>query len=241
APPLPPAAPATEASTAAPESSSATASTTPAAEAATAHEAAPRRPHRQVRALRSVRVVQPALAALETHRLPREDQRHDAEQDEEADYREVGSPAAARAAIRLALTGPLVDRAGRRFDAGRIAPLAKARRDNDADDAGRHRGGDGGLAAIADFEADSARGEADDPDDAVVEALLADAPALGQLDRDVVDALALGRAEDGHRHLSPRRRFALGQEPLEAAALVGRERVRVVVDARRGRGRHQEG
>src|SRR5207245_6714904 len=136
-------APATEASTAARDTSSATASTTPAAEAATAHEAAPRRAHRHVRPLRSERVVQAALAALETHRLPREDQRHDAEQDEEADHREVGSPAAARAAIRLALAGPLVDRAGRRFDAGRRAPLGQARRDNVADDAGRHRVGDG--------------------------------------------------------------------------------------------------
>src|SRR5262249_5777096 len=186
-------------------------------------------------------VVQATLAALETHRLTREDQRHDAEQDEEADHREVRSPAAARAAIRLALTGPLVDRAGRRLDTGRIAPLAKARRDDVADDAGRHRVGDGGLEAIADFQADSALGEEDDQDDAVVEALLADAPALGQLDRDVVDALALGGAEDGHRHLGPGRRFALGQEPLEAAALVGGERVRGVVDARRGRGRGQEG
>src|SRR5262249_27614928 len=190
--PLPAGAAATEASTATRESpAAATASTTPAAEAAAAHEAAPRRPHRHVRALRSERVVQATLAALETHRLPREDQRHDAEQDEEADHREVRSPAAARAAIRLALTGPLVNRAGRRLDAGRIAPLAKARRDDVADDAGRRRVGDGGLEAIADFQADSALGEEDDQDDAVVEVLLADAPALGQLDRDVVDALAL--------------------------------------------------
>src|SRR5439155_6684149 len=114
--PLPAGAAATEASTAARESSAA-ASTTPAAEAATAHEAAPRRPHRHVRALRSERVVQSALAALETHRLPREDQRHDAKQDEEADHREVRSPAAARAAISLALTDPLVDRARRGLDA----------------------------------------------------------------------------------------------------------------------------
>src|SRR5262245_6220340 len=144
------------------------------------------------------------------------------------------------ARARLAFAGPLVDRAGRRLDAGRVAVLAKAGRDGVPNDSGRDRVGNRRLETIADLQAYFALGEEDHEDHAVVEALLAYAPALGQLDREVLEIFALGRAKDGDGHLDAGGGLALREEALEPAAVVGREQPRVVVDARGGRGWDQQ-
>src|SRR5206468_1672628 len=81
----------------------------------------------------------------------------------------------------------------------------------------------------------------DQHDRAVVEALLADAPLLGETDREVLEALLLERRKDRDDDLRARRALAFREGPLEAGAVVRAQRVRVVVDARRGGRRNDEG
>jgi hypothetical protein len=60
------------------------------------------------------------------------------------------------------------------------------------------------------------------------------------VDRDILDALALERREDGDRDLGARGALALGDSALELSALGRLEQARVVVDPGGRRGRKDE-
>src|SRR5262249_3274473 len=75
----------------------------------------------------------------------------------------------------------------------------------------------------------------DQEDDAVVEALLPDAPGLRQSDREVLEALTVERFENGHHDLIRGAVLAVDQFLLELLALCGGERPRLIGDAAGGR------
>ena len=118
--------------------------------------------------------------------------------------------------------------------------LPESRRHHVADDRGGDRVGQGRLEAVADLEAHLPVVEEDHEDDAVVEPLPADPPRLGQADRELLEALAAERAEDGDDDLVRALALAGGQPRLEPVALGRGEGPRVVVDAPGGGGRNGE-
>jgi hypothetical protein len=100
--------------------------------------------------------------------------------------------------------------------------------------------GEAAFEAVADLDPELPVLDDDDEDHTVVEALPADPPLLGQADADVLEVLALERAEDRHRDLvaDP---AVLGRGALfEAGALGGRQDPRVVVDTGGGCRRERE-
>ena len=76
-----------------------------------------------------------------------------------------------------------------------------------------------GLEPVADLDAHLPVVEEDQEDDAVVEALRADPPGLGEPDREVLEALAVERAEDGDDHLIATAPLALDELLLEPIAV----------------------
>ncbi len=145
---------------------------------------------------------------------------------------------ARRRRARVGAGDRAVDGVEPRRDAVRGASLAEARGDDVPENGGGDRVGEPALEPVADLDAHLPVVEEDEEDDAVVEALLADPPRLGQPDRVALEALALERAEDGDHHL-----VAAGGLPgrellLEAVPVGGGQRARVVVDAPVGRRRN---
>src|SRR5207247_8008498 len=112
------------------------------------------------------------------------------------------------------------------------------------DDVANHRGGDRirdhRLEPVADLDAKLPLLQKREQDDAVVDALAADLPALGEPDRDVLEALAFERGKDRDDHLRARRALALRQLLLEPRAIGGRQDAGVIVDPCGGRRRQRE-
>src|SRR3989449_9137778 len=142
---------------------------------------------------------------------------------------------------RPARRDPGVDRVRRGLEPGGVAPLLEPRRDDLGDD--RAGGGIGHerLETVADLEAQLPVLSENHEEHAVVEPLLAEPPLLEEPVGDVLEALALERAEDRDRHLGTRGALVLGELRLEPSALPGRQDPRVVVHASAGSGGQDEG
>src|SRR2546426_333995 len=142
---------------------------------------------------------------------------------------------------RPARRAPRVDRGHRGLEAGGEALLSEARRDHLADDLAGGGVGHDRLEPVADLEAKLPVLDEDDEEHAVVEPLLAESPLVEEPVGDVLQALALERAEDRDRHLRARGALVLGELRLQPPALVGREEPGVVVHAGAGCLRQDEG
>src|SRR5207247_3762555 len=92
------------------------------------------------------------------------------------------------------------------------------------------------LETVADLEAQLPVLGEDHEEHAVVEPLLAEPPLLEEPVGDVLEALALERAEDRDRHLGTRGALVSGELRLEPRALGSREQPRVIVHAGAGAG-----
>ena len=174
---------------------------------------------------------------------PGDDDGQDADHhdDEKGDGEEAS---AAERAARLRRGGRLVGSRDDLLDsieAGRDTvtdlSLAEARSDVLAENLARQGVGQLGLEAVPDLEAHLPVIHEDEKDDAVVEALLADAPGLGEADRVVFEVLAVEGAEDGHHDLVAALALPGSELLFEPLALSGREHAREVVDAVIGRRR----
>src|SRR5215468_8258812 len=122
-------------------------------------------------------------------------------------------------------------------------PLAEPWRHDLAQDLARQRVRQPRLEAIAHLEPHLPVVDEDEEDDAVVEALLPDAPGLGEPDRVVLEALSFERAEDRDHDLIAALALPRTKQVFQARALRRAERVRVVVDAvvwRRGNRQRRE-
>src|SRR5438046_2908747 len=127
------------------------------------------------------------------------------------------------------------------LEPGGVAPASEARRDDLADDpAGRCVGHDR-LEPVTDLEAQLPILDEDHEEDAVVEPRLAEPPLLEEPVGDILDALALERAEDRDRHLGTRGALVVGELRLEPPTLADRQDPRIVVDASAGSGGQDEG
>ena len=93
------------------------------------------------------------------------------------------------------------------IDAGGELALREQRRDGLADDAPRRDVGEHAFEAVADFDAHALVVLGDDEDRAVVLALLADLPRVGDADAVVVDRFRRGGRHDQHHELIGRARF----------------------------------
>src|SRR5438128_2236705 len=136
---------------------------------------------------------------------------------------------------------PRVDRGRRGLEAGGEALLSEVRRDHLADDLAGGCVGHDRLEPVADLEAQLPVLDEDHEEHAVVEPLLAESPLVEEPVRDVLQALALERAEDRDRHLRARGTLVLGELRLQPPALAGREEPGVVVHAGAGCLRQDEG
>src|SRR5436309_12679301 len=115
-----------------------------------------------------------------------------------------------------------VDCVRRGLEPGGVAPVSEARRDDLADDlAGRCVGHDR-LEPVTDLEAQLPILDEDHEEDAVVEPRLAEPPLLEEPVGDILDALALERAEDRDRHLGTRGALVVGELRLEPPTLADR-------------------
>src|SRR6185503_18143582 len=152
----------------------------------------------------------------------------------------VAARGAARVRPVLALDGG-DDGIQTRPDAVGHLPLAEAWGHLLAQDGGRDGVGESALQPIADLDPHLPVVEEDQEDDAVVEALLADAPCLGEPDRIVLEALPLEGAEDRDHHLVAAALLTLGEACLQAIAIGRRQRAREIVDPPGGRGRDGQG
>src|SRR5262249_15065322 len=141
------------------------------------------------RAAPPTRAPRPAAAAQRGLLHAVLDQRDDQEAHEDEPQHlppaeSVGGLAAVRPRPALGHAGDrAVDGAEAGADAVGEAPFAEARGHDVAQDRRRDRVGELTLEAVADLEPGSPVVEEDQEDDAVVEALLADSPGLGQPDR----------------------------------------------------------
>src|SRR5262249_10898193 len=131
------------------------------------------------------------------HRQPTEDEEQEQER-ERIDRRLRGS----LRSPRLVRPGDgLIDRVEPGADAVGEMSLAEAWRHDIPQDRRGDRVRHVRLETIADLETHLPVVDEDQEDDAVVEALLPDAPGLRQPDGEVLEALALERLEDGHHDL----------------------------------------
>src|SRR5207249_10715209 len=135
---------------------------------------------------------------------------------------------------------PLVHRDGAGLEPRGVALLAEARRDRVPDDLIGLRVRQHGLETVTNLDPELAVLDEHDQQHAVVEPLVTETPLLEEPVRDVLDALALERAEERDRHLCAGGRFALGQERPEPLALGRLQEPRVVVHAAGRSGRQDE-
>src|SRR2546422_464654 len=142
---------------------------------------------------------------------------------------------------RPARRDPGVDRVRRGLEPRGVAPLLETRRDDLADDLAGGGIGHDRLETVADLEAQLPVLSEDHEEHAVVEPLLAEPPLLEEPVGDVLEALALERAEDRDRHLGTRGALVSGELRLEPRALGSREQPRVIVHAGAGSGWEREG
>src|SRR2546428_5538 len=142
---------------------------------------------------------------------------------------------------RPARRDPGVDRVRRGLEPGGVAPLLETRRDDLADDLAGGGIGHDRLETVADLEAQLPVLSEDHEEHAIVEPLLAEPPLLEEPVGDVLEALALERAEDRDRHLGTRGALVSGELRLEPRALGSREQPRVIVHAGAGSGWEREG
>src|SRR5437867_3436491 len=97
------------------------------------------------------------------------------------------------------------------------------------------------LEPVTDLEAQLPILDEDHEEYAVVEPRLAEPPLLEEPVGDILDALALERAEDRDRHLGTRGALVVGELRLEPPTLADRQDPRIVVDASAGSGGQDEG
>src|SRR5881296_1243962 len=134
-----------------------------------------------------------------------------------------------------------VDCVRRGLEPGGVAPVSEARRDDLADDLAGGCVGHDRLEPVTDLEAQLPILDEDHEEHAVVEPLLAESPLVEAPVGDILDALALERAEDRDRHLRARGALVLGELRLQPPTLADRQDPRIVVDASAGSGGQDEG
>src|SRR5262249_26676178 len=214
----------------------------PPAEAA-ASEAA-REDDRPAPAARATRpALPPQVRLLKRGNDDGEEPRHD---DEEQDARHeaaaVGAVGGRRRGLRvIRARDHLLDSVEAGGDPVGDLALAKRRCDPLPQDLARQRVGELGLETVADLEAHLPVVHEDEKDDPVVEALLPDAPGLGETDGVVFEILALERSEDGDHDLVAALALARAELALQPVAIRGREHARVVVDPVIGTGGNGQG